>query len=226
MPTLEDYQAGQVLLIDKPLEWSSFQAVNKIKHRVKHEFNIKKIKVGHAGTLDPMATGLLIVCTGKATKTIQGIQDANKEYTGIITLGRISASYDSEGPFIGTPDYSHVTEKMILETTAQFTGEIMQQPPIFSALKKDGKKLYEYARAGEEVEIPKRKITVFEFEITKITGADIHFSITCTKGTYIRSIAHDFGIAVKTGSYLSALRRTKIGNYSVEDATLVSEWEV
>ncbi len=226
MPTLEDFQSGQVLLIDKPLEWSSFQAVNKIKHRVKREFNIKKIKVGHAGTLDPMATGLLIICTGKATKTIQGIQDTHKEYTGIITLGRISESYDSEGPFIGNPDYSHVTEKMILETTGQFTGEIMQRPPIFSALKKDGKKLYEYARAGEKVDIPLRKITVFEFEITKIDGADIHFRIACSKGTYIRSIAHDFGIALKTGSYLSALRRTKIGDYSVENATLVTEWEV
>jgi len=226
MLTLEDYQAGQVLLIDKPLEWSSFQAVNKIKHLVKREFNIRKIKVGHAGTLDPMATGLLIVCTGKATKTIQGIQDTNKEYTGTITLGRVSESYDSEGPFIATPDFSHVTEKMILNTTAQFTGEIMQQPPIFSALKKDGKKLYEYARAGEKIEIPKRKVTVFEFEITKTEGANIHFRIACTKGTYIRSIAHDFGKALDSGSYLSALRRTKIGDYSVEDAVLVTDWKV
>ncbi|MCT4623436.1 MAG: tRNA pseudouridine(55) synthase TruB [Schleiferiaceae bacterium] len=224
--SLEEYQAGQVLLIDKPLEWSSFQAVNKIKHGIKRKFNIKKIKVGHAGTLDPMATGLLIVCTGKATKTIQSIQDTDKEYTGTITLGIVSASYDSEGPFIEICDYSHVTEDMIIETTNQFKGDILQAPPIFSALKKDGKPLYEYARAGEEVEIKKRPVRIDAFEITRIELPEIDFRIACTKGTYIRSIAHDFGKALNSGSYLSALRRTKIGDYNVDDATLVNEWEV
>jgi tRNA pseudouridine55 synthase len=177
-------------------------------------------------TLDPMATGLLIICSGKATKTIQGIQDTDKEYTGIIKLGEVSASYDSEGPFTETCDYSHVTENLILKTTEQFKGDIMQTPPIFSALKKDGKPLYEYARAGEEVEIKQRAVRIDTFEITKIDLPDIHFRIACTKGTYIRSIAHDFGKAMHTGSYLSALRRTKIGNYNVHDATLVTDWEV
>ncbi len=223
--SLEEYQAGQVFLIDKPLEWSSFQAVNKMKHAIKRKFDIRKIKIGHAGTLDPMATGLLIVCAGKATKTIQGIQDTDKEYTGTIKLGTVSASYDSEGPFIENPDYSHVNDELILQTTEQFKGDIMQTPPIFSALKKDGKPLYEYARAGEEVEIKKRAVRIDAFEVTKIDLPEIHFRIACTKGTYIRSIAHDFGKAMSSGSYLSALRRTKIGNYNVEDATLVTDWE-
>lgn len=224
--TLEEYQAGQVLLIDKPLEWSSFQAVNKIKHAIKRKFNLRKIKVGHAGTLDPMATGLLIICTGKATKTIQGIQDTNKEYTGTITLGTVSASYDSEGPFTETCDYSHITEELIHKTIEQFKGDIMQTPPIFSALKKDGKPLYEYARAGETVEIKKRPVRIDTFEITKIELPHIHFRIACTKGTYIRSIAHDFGKALNSGSYLSALRRTKVGQFDVAKATLVTEWVV
>ena len=224
--SLEEYQTGQVLLIDKPLEWSSFQAVNKIKHGIKRNFEIKKIKVGHAGTLDPMATGLLIVCTGKATKTIQAIQDAPKEYTGTIKLGPVSASYDSEGPFTETCDFSHVTEQLIHETTEQFKGDILQTPPIFSALKKDGKKLYEYARAGETVEIKQRPVSITAFDITSIDGDEINFRIACSKGTYIRSIAHDFGQAMKTGSYLSALRRTKIGDFNVTDATLVNEWAV
>lgn len=223
--TLEEYQAGQVFLIDKPLEWSSFQAVNKMKHAIKRKFNIRKIKIGHAGTLDPMATGLLIVCCGKATKTIQGIQDTDKEYTGTITLGTISASYDSEGPFIGNPDYSHVSKELIQETTKQFSGNIMQTPPIFSALKKDGKPLYEYARAGEDVEVKQRAVRIDAFEITKINLPHIEFRIACTKGTYIRSIANDFGKAMNTGSYLSALRRTKIGDYKVEESTMVTDWE-
>lgn len=223
--TLEEYQAGQVFLIDKPLEWSSFQAVNKMKHAIKRKFDIRKIKIGHAGTLDPMATGLLIVCCGKATKTIQGIQDTDKEYTGTITLGTVSASYDSEGPFIETCDYSHVSEELILKATEQFKGDIMQTPPVYSALKKDGKPLYEYARAGEEVEIKQRAVRIETFEITNINLPHIDFRIACTKGTYIRSIAHDFGKALNSGSFLSALRRTKIGDYKVEDATLVTDWE-
>lgn len=224
--SLEEYQAGQVILIDKPLEWTSFDVVNKIKYTLLRTFKIKKIKVGHAGTLDPMATGLLTVCTGKATKTIQSIQDTDKEYIGIITLGTVSASYDSEGPFIETCNYSHVTKEMIQKATQQFRGEVWQQPPVFSALKKDGKPLYEYARAGEEVEVPKRKIHIEAFDITKIDGPNIHFRIACSKGTYIRSIAHDFGKVLNSGSYLSALRRTKVGNLKVEDAVSIQEWEV
>lgn len=226
MTSLEAYQSGQVLLIDKPLEWSSFDVVNKIKHGVRRTYKLRKFKVGHAGTLDPMATGLLIVCTGKATKTIQGIQDTNKEYTGVITLGTVSASYDQEGPFIETCDYSHVTPELIEEKKEQFLGEILQKPPVYSALKKDGKPLYEYARAGEEVEVPTRKVKIIAFDITHIEGADIHFRIACSKGTYIRSIAHDFGRALDSGAYLSALRRTKVGSYHIENAISITDWEV
>ena len=224
--TLEEYQSGQVLLIDKPLEWSSFHAVNKIRHQIKRTFKIKKIKVGHAGTLDPMATGLLIICTGKATKTIQEIQDTDKEYTGTITLGRISASYDQEGPFIEDRPCDHIGKAEIEEILPQFQGDILQKPPVFSALKKDGKPLYEYARAGEEVEVKARPVTIKAFEITAFEHPHIHFRIACTKGTYIRSIAHDLGQALGCGAYLSALRRTKIGEYSVEDALSIDDWKV
>ena len=222
--SLEDYQAGQTFLIDKPLEWSSFQAVNKIKHALKRKFNIRKIKVGHAGTLDPLATGLLVICTGKHTKTIQGIQNTDKEYTGTITLGTKSGSFDGEGPFTYDYDYSHVNQELIFTTLNSFLGKIWQKPPIHSALKKDGKPLYEYARAGIEIEVPSREVTIHKFEITSIELPKIEFLIQCTKGTYIRSIANDFGIAMNTGSYLSSLRRTKIGTLRVENSIGIEQW--
>ncbi|WP_375238381.1 tRNA pseudouridine(55) synthase TruB [Aurantibacter sp.] len=226
--TGEDYLAGHVLLIDKPLEWTSFQAVNKLRWEIRQAFNIKKIKVGHAGTLDPLATGLLVICTGKMTKQIDTFQGQIKEYTGTIVLGSTTPSYDLETEVDKTFEIAHITEDLIHETTKQFTGEINQFPPIFSALKKEGKRLYEFARAGETVDIPSRKITINTFEITKIeTSIDninVDFRVVCSKGTYIRSLAHDFGKALNSGGHLSALRRTKIGDYSVENAVSIDDF--
>lgn len=216
--TAEDYQNGQFLLIDKPLNWTSFQVVNKLRWEIRQRYSIKKIKVGHAGTLDPLATGLLILCTGKFTKKIETYQAQEKEYTGTITVGGTTPSYDLETEINEIFPIDHITETLIKETTEQFLGEIDQKPPIFSALKKDGRKLYEIARAGETVEIKTRKITISEFEITNVNLPHIDFRVLCSKGTYIRSLAYDFGKALNSGGHLSALRRTKIGNYSVEDS--------
>lgn len=216
--TAEDYQAGQVLLIDKPLHWTSFQAVNKLRWEIRQAFNIKKIKVGHAGTLDPLATGLLIICTGKMTKQIETFQGQIKEYTGTIVLGSTTPSFDLETEINETFPTEHITEDLIHKTTKQFIGEIDQFPPVFSALKKDGKRLYEYARAGEAVAIKSRKITIKSFEITKIDSNLVNFRVICSKGTYIRSLANDFGKALNSGGHLSVLRRTKIGDFNVDDA--------
>jgi tRNA pseudouridine55 synthase len=216
----EDYQEGQILLIDKPLKWSSFQAVNKLKFGLIKELKLpKKFKIGHAGTLDPLASGLLLICTGKFTKRIEELQGQAKEYTGTITVGATTPSYDLETEINATFPTEHITEALIHETLPQFIGEIDQKPPVFSAIKKDGKRLYESARAGIEVEIKTRKVMVSEFEITRIALPEIDFRIVCSKGTYIRSIAYDFGLALQSGGHLTALRRTKIGDYSVENAT-------
>jgi len=223
--TEEDYKAGQVLLFDKPLGWTSFQVVNKVRWLIRQQFNIKKLKVGHAGTLDPLATGLLILCTGKFTKKIETYQAQHKEYTGTITLGATTPSYDLETEVDQTFEVASITEAQIKKATYQFIGDIQQKPPVFSALKKDGKRLYEYARAGEEVEIPKRQVHISAFEITGIEIPKVHFRVTCSKGTYIRSLAHDFGIAVHNGAHLSALRRTKIGDFSVADAMTIEAFE-
>jgi len=217
--TKETILEGQVLLIDKPLTWSSFQAVNKLKYALKRKYDLpKKFKIGHAGTLDPLATGLLIICTGKFTKRITEIQAQAKEYTGTITVGATTPSYDLETEVDATFPTEHITKDLITETIKQFLGEIDQKPPVFSAIKKDGKRLYEHARAGEEVEIKARKTTIHEFEITRIALPEIDFRIKCSKGTYIRSIAYDFGLALQSGGHLTALRRTKIGDYCVENA--------
>ena len=225
METLESYKEGTVLLIDKPLNWTSFQVVNKIRWLIKQQFNIKKIKVGHAGTLDPLATGLLILCTGKFTKKIETYQAQVKEYTGTITLGATTPSYDLESEIDQKFDISEISEADILKNTQQFLGKIQQQPPIFSALKQNGKRLYEYAREGSKIEIPSRAVTITEFEITKIELPCIEFRIVCGKGTYIRSLAHDFGRSLNNGAHLSGLRRTKIGEFRVEDAISVLEFE-
>ena len=222
--TEEAYKNGQVLLIDKPLTWTSFQVVNKLRWEIRQRFNIKKIKVGHAGTLDPLATGLLIICTGKQTKQIDTYQGQVKEYTGTFTLGGTTPSYDLETEIDNTFPTAHITEELLHETTKQFVGEIQQKPPIFSAIKKDGKRLYELARKGETTEIKERTVTVSSFEITKIKLPEVEFRIICSKGTYIRSIAFDYGKALNSGGYLSALRRTKIGNFSVDDAFSVEEF--
>ncbi|SEK91279.1 tRNA pseudouridine synthase B [Aquimarina amphilecti] len=218
MLTEQDYKDGQVLLIDKPLQWTSFQVVNKLRWLIRKNFGIKKIKVGHAGTLDPLASGLLIICTGKFTKRIQEFMGQTKEYTGTITLGATTPSYDLETEVDKTFPIDHISNEIIHTTTKQFIGEIDQYPPVFSALKKDGKRLYEYAREGEEVTIASRKITISEFVITRIELPEVDFKVVCGKGTYIRSLAHDFGKALNSGGHLSILRRTKIGEFSVNDA--------
>ncbi len=224
MQSAEEFQAGQVLLIDKPLNWTSFQAVNKLRWKIRQTFNIKKIKVGHAGTLDPLATGLLVICTGKMTKQINTYQGQIKEYTGTFVLGSTTPSFDLETEIDKTFPTNHITDELIHETTKQFIGEVEQFPPIFSAIKKDGKRLYEFARAGESVEIKPRTITINEFEITKVDNENIEFRVVCSKGTYIRSLAHDFGKALKSGAHLSVLRRTKIGDFHVDDALSIEDF--
>ncbi|WP_372744332.1 tRNA pseudouridine(55) synthase TruB [Lutibacter sp.] len=218
MLTEDDFKNGQVLLIDKPLEWTSFQVVNKIRWHIRQKFNLKKIKVGHAGTLDPLASGLLIICTGSFTKKIDEYQGQIKEYTGEITLGATTPSYDMESEVDITFPIDHITEDLIKKTTEQFIGEIAQVPPMFSALKKDGVRLYDLAREGKTVEIKSRQITISEFEITKIELPKVQFRVVCSKGTYIRSLANDFGKALNSGGYLSKLRRTKIGEFNVKNA--------
>lgn len=225
MKTGEDYKEGQVLLFDKPLGWTSFQVVNKVRWLIRTAFKIKKIKVGHAGTLDPLASGLLIICTGKFTKKIDEYQGQPKEYTGTFTLGATTPSYDMETEVDQTFETTHITEAQIHLATSAFIGETNQVPPVFSALKKEGKRLYEYARNGEEVDIPSRKIEITEFEITAIRFPEVDFRVVCSKGTYIRSLAYDFGKTLNTGAYLSSLRRTKIGGFIVEDAMDMESFE-
>lgn len=221
---VQDFLDGKVLLIDKPLEWTSFQAVNKIRWHIKKKFGLKKIKVGHAGTLDPLATGLLILCVGKETKNISTYQGQIKEYTGTFTLGATTPSYDLETEINETFPLDHITEELLQNTTQQFLGEIDQKPPIFSAIKKDGKRLYEIARKGQTTEIEARKVTISEFELTKIDLPNVEFRVVCNKGTYIRSLAHDFGQTLNSGAHLSALRRTRIGNFPVSDAKSIENF--
>ncbi len=222
--TAEDYLSGQVLLIDKPLNWTSFQVVNKLRWKIRKSFNLKKIKVGHAGTLDPLATGLLVICTGKKTKEINIYQGQIKEYTGTFTLGSTTPSYDLETDIDKHFPTEHITKDLIQETTKQFIGDIEQFPPVFSAIKKDGKRLYEFAREGKEVEIKSRTVSISEFEITNINGLNIDFRVVCSKGTYIRSLANDFGKTLNSGAHLSALRRTKIGDFHVENAVSIEDF--
>ena len=222
----DDFLNGQVLLIDKPLTWSSFQAVNKLKYILKRNFDLpKKFKIGHAGTLDPLASGLLIICTGKFTKKITEIQAQPKEYTGTFFIGATTPSYDLETEIDQTYPSTHIDEALIHKTVEQFLGEIDQKPPVFSAIKKEGIRLYEHARAGVEVEIASRKTTIYEFEITRIALPEIDFRVVCSKGTYIRSLAFDFGKAMNSGSHLTALRRTKIGDYNVQNAMTPEQFE-
>ena len=215
----EDFLNGQIILIDKPLEWTSFDVVNKLRYAIRRKCDIKKIKVGHAGTLDPRATGLLIICTGKFTKRINEFMGQEKEYSGIIRLGSTTPTYDLESE----PDkffaYEHVTDDLISEKLFDFRGYIQQVPPAFSAIKKKGQRAYELARRGDAVELPSREVQISEFEITGRTGNDLHFRVVCSKGTYIRSLAHDFGKALNSGAHLAALRRTRIGDFRIENAS-------
>ncbi|WP_294267631.1 tRNA pseudouridine(55) synthase TruB [uncultured Chryseobacterium sp.] len=218
--TAEDLQSGHIFLLDKPLDWTSFQAVNKMKYKLKREFGLpKKFKIGHAGTLDPRATGLLIVCCGKFTKKIPEIQDAPKEYWTEIKIGVQTESYDTEKPEILHRDISHITEEQVKTALEKFIGEIDQTPPVFSAIKIDGKRAYDLARAGAEVEMKSRKTTILYIKDVKIEFPLVSFTVGCSKGTYIRSLAHDIGQELGVGAYLKQLRRTKIGDYSIENAT-------
>ena len=217
----EQLKEGHVFLVDKPLDWTSFQAVNKLKYKLKYEFKElpKKFKIGHAGTLDPRATGLLIVCTGKFTKKIPEIQDAPKEYWAEVKLGVQTESYDTEKPEILSVDISHLKEEDVNVALEKFLGEIDQKPPIFSALKIDGERAYDLARAGQEVEMKTRKTTIHYIKDVKIDFPFVSFLVGCSKGTYIRSLAHDIGQEIGVGGYLTQLRRTKIGDYTVENAS-------
>jgi tRNA pseudouridine55 synthase len=211
----ETFLEGQTLLIDKPLHWTSFDAVRKIRSSI----GIKK--VGHAGTLDPLATGLLIICTGKNTKQINQYMAQTKEYTGTITLGAVTPTYDLESLPEQPKPYGHITTQQLHNLCNTFIGPIMQKPPIYAAIKKDGEALYELARRGEDVELVPRPITIYSFELTQIELPNLHFKVSCSTGTYIRSLAHDYGQALQCGAHLSALRRTKIGNFSVDTAQTI-----
>jgi len=212
-----DFVAGEVLLINKPLTWTSFDVVKKVRNTLR----IKKI--GHAGTLDPLASGLLILCTGKFTKSIDQIQAQEKEYTGTITIGQTTPSYDLETPVSEAKDISHLTREDLEAAAQKFVGTIEQVPPIYSAVWVDGKRAYDLARGGKTAEIKPRTITIKAFEITAVEGAVISFKVVCTKGTYIRSLAHDFGLELGCGAHLSSLVRTRIGEYKLEDALTIED---
>ncbi|MEJ7609861.1 MAG: tRNA pseudouridine(55) synthase TruB [Ferruginibacter sp.] len=216
--TRRSFEEGRVILLDKPLHWTSFDAVRKIRNTIK----IKK--VGHAGTLDPLATGLLIICTGKFTKKINEFMAAEKEYTGAFTLGAITPTYDKESAPEDFKDFNNITVEQLKAAAAQFTGVIEQFPPVYSAIKKDGVALYELARRGEAVELTARNVTIKEFEITAINLPIVVFKVICSTGTYIRSLAHDMGAALGCGAYLSELRRTAIGDNRVEDAVSIEQF--
>lgn len=219
-----DFQTGEMILIDKELNWTSFDVVSKLRNSIKKKLNIKKIKVGHAGTLDPLATGLLIICTGKMTKRIDEFSGLNKIYIGKMTIGSTTPSYDLETkPNVYYPT-EHINKNLIIETAKKFVGKINQKPPVFSAVKKDGVRLYKLARKGIKVEVEKREIIIHDFLIRSINFPEVEFSLTCSKGTYIRSLAHDFGKELGSGAHLSELRRTSIGDYSVDNSLKLMEY--
>jgi len=225
-----DFYNGEVILVDKPLTWTSFQAVNKIKYGIKNHPSLvvngvrTKPKVGHAGTLDPLATGLLIVCTGKKTKTINTLMAMEKEYTGTFFIGATTPCYDLEKPVDKEFPTDHITVLALQQAAKNLTGKIMQVPPIFSAVMIDGKRAYDLARAGIEATIQPREVEIMEFELSNILLPAVDFRIVCSKGTYIRSIARDFGLALGSGAHLTKLRRTRIGSYRVEDAVSPEEF--
>jgi tRNA pseudouridine55 synthase len=228
---MKDFRAGEVLLINKPLTWTSFQVVNKMKYLIKHHPSLvldgKRVqpKIGHAGTLDPLATGLLIVCTGKQTKNIEKYQAQEKEYTGTFYIGATTPCYDLEKEIDAHYPTDHITEELIHETTKQFTGKIQQTPPLYSAIKIDGKRAYDIARAGQTAEIKPKEIEITVFEITRIALPEVDFRVVCSKGTYIRSLARDFGLALNSGAHLTVLCRTRIGDYKLSDAMSIEEFE-
>ncbi len=228
---MTDFRTGEVLLIHKPLKWTSFQVVNKMKWLIKNHPSLildgKKVqpKIGHAGTLDPLATGLLIVCTGKQTKNIENYQAQEKEYTGTFFIGATTACFDLEKEIDAHFPTGHITDELIKEATKQFIGTIQQTPPLFSAIKIDGKRAYDIARAGKTAEIKSKEITITIFEIIRIALPEVDFRVVCSKGTYIRSLARDFGLALNSGAHLIALCRTRIGEYKLEDAMSIEDFE-
>jgi tRNA pseudouridine55 synthase len=220
-----DFITGEILLIDKPLTWTSFDVVNKIRKLIRKKAGIPKIKVGHAGTLDPMATGLLILCTGKMTRRIQELTGYDKEYTGTFYLGATSLSLDSETPVIETFPIDHISEELVRDIASRFIGQIEQVPPDFSAKFINGKRAYELARKNREIQLQPVNVTVREFEITRFSLPEVDFRIVCSKGTYVRSLARDFGKAAGSGAYLLSLRRTRIGDFDVRDSISVAQFE-
>jgi len=223
--TAQDFLDGQLLLIDKPLNWTSFDAVKKLRYLIRKKFNLKKLKVGHAGTLDPLATGLLIICTGKFTKRISDLTVQNKVYEGTVTIGATTPSFDLETAIENETSFAHITPSDIEAAVHKLTGELDQVPPAFSAKWVDGKRAYIAAREGREIELKSNKVEVEKFDYHVESLPEIHFNITCSKGTYIRSIARDLGAELGTGAYLTALRRTAIGDYCVKNALTVAEFE-
>jgi len=219
-----DFKKGEVLLVDKPLHWTSFDVVNKLRYPLKKKYKIKRFKVGHAGTLDPLATGLLVICTGKMTKQINGFVVDNKEYTGVIQLGSTTPSYDLETEIDHVFNTDHITQDLIDKVKEQFIGEIKQIPPIFSAKKVDGQRAYDLARKGINVELKENDITILSLDLTLLGNNQIRFIVNCSKGTYIRSLAHDIGKALDSGGHLIELRRTHSGKFVIEDAKTIEEW--
>lgn len=225
IPQPPDFVAGEVILINKQLRWTSFDIVNSLRIFLKYNYGHRKLKIGHAGTLDPLATGLVIVCTGRKTKEIEKYQAQQKTYAGSLMLGQTTPSFDLETEPDQTFDTQHITPAMIHEAAQKFTGIISQQPPVFSAIKIDGKKAYDYARANKPVKMREREVEIFKFIITKIEMPQVWFEVECSKGTYIRSLANDFGKALGSGAYLASLCRTAIGNYHNDDALTVEEFK-
>lgn len=224
MINIKEFSEGSTIIVDKPLTWTSFDVVNKIRWNLKQALKVKKIKVGHAGTLDPLATGLLILCIGKHTKLIDSIMIGEKTYTGTFLLGKTTPSYDLETEFNQDFETNHISDELLESIRLTFLGEIQQVPPIFSAKQIDGQRAYDLARAGKEVELKANSVHISDFKITSNRFPEIDFEISCSKGTYIRSIAHDFGKALNSGATLIKLRRTNSGEYSINDAKSVEEW--
>lgn len=220
-----DFLNGEILLFNKPYSWTSFDVVRKVRYAIKRETGIKKIKVGHAGTLDPLATGLLIICTGKFTKRIQEFQDLEKEYTGIFYLGATTPSFDRETKVNREYDISHINKELLFTIANKFIGTNDQVPPLFSAVNVEGERAYNIARKSEDVKLQPRKISIMEFELTEIQLPEVHFRVVCSKGTYIRSLVRDFGEALNSGAYLTSLCRTKIGSYLLQDAISTNDFE-
>jgi tRNA pseudouridine55 synthase len=219
------YHEGKLLLLNKPLGWTSFDVVNKVRYALEGHFKLKRmsIKVGHAGTLDPLATGLMLICTGKMTKQVEAISGLPKVYTGTFVLGATTASFDLEKPVDATFPTAHITEEMVREVAKNFIGTHYQEPPIFSAKRVDGERAYLAARRGEEIKMRKAEIDITAFEITRIALPEVDFKVSCSKGTYIRSLARDFGLALQSGGYLSKLERTEIGEYLLVNAQTVED---